>query len=183
MLQPDQVTDSLHAYQLAKRANSLRVMSEAVRWGRRGARVNTISPGIIFTPLARDELTGPRGAGYRRMLELSPVGRGGTPDEVATVAALLLGPTAHSSPAATFSWTAASPPPGSTATSPRNDRSPGSLCHRCGCQAVSCSVHGKQQQLRLVLYPAWSTHKEFWTEGPPGNGPSSRRSLHGSAGG
>jgi NAD(P)-dependent dehydrogenase (short-subunit alcohol dehydrogenase family) len=92
MLGPDQVTDSLHAYQLAKRGNSLRVMAEAVRWGRRGARVNTISPGIIFTPLATDELTGPRGAGYRRMLELSPVGRGGTPDEVATVAALLLGP-------------------------------------------------------------------------------------------
>jgi NAD(P)-dependent dehydrogenase (short-subunit alcohol dehydrogenase family) len=66
--------------------------AEAVRWGRRGARVNTISPGIIFTPLATDELTGPRGAGYRRMLELSPVGRGGTPDEVATVAALLMGP-------------------------------------------------------------------------------------------
>ena len=92
MLGPDQVTDSLHAYQLAKRGNSLRVMAEAVRWGRRGARVNTISPGIIFTPLAKDELTGPRGAGYRRMLELSPVGRGGTPDEVATVAALLHGP-------------------------------------------------------------------------------------------
>ena len=92
MLQPDQVTDSLHAYQLAKRGNSLRVMAEAVRWGRRGARVNTISPGIIFTPLATDELTGPRGAGYRRMLELSPVGRRGTPDEIATVAALLLGP-------------------------------------------------------------------------------------------
>jgi NAD(P)-dependent dehydrogenase (short-subunit alcohol dehydrogenase family) len=67
-------------------------MAEAVRWGKRGARVNTISPGIIFTPLATDELTGPRGEGYRRMLELSLVGRGGTPDEVATVAALLLGP-------------------------------------------------------------------------------------------
>jgi NAD(P)-dependent dehydrogenase (short-subunit alcohol dehydrogenase family) len=92
MLGADQVTDSLHAYQLAKRGNSLRVMAEAVRWGKRGARVNTISPGIIFTPLATDELTGPRGAGYRRMLELSPVGRGGTPDEVATVAALLMGP-------------------------------------------------------------------------------------------
>jgi NAD(P)-dependent dehydrogenase (short-subunit alcohol dehydrogenase family) len=85
------VSNSLHAYQLAERANALRVMAEAVRWARRGARVNTISPGIIFTPLAKDELTGPRGAGYRRMLELSPVGRGGTPDEVATVAALLLG--------------------------------------------------------------------------------------------
>ena len=53
MLQPDQVTDSLHAYQLAKRGNSLRVMAEAVRWGKRGARVNTISPGIIFTPPRR----------------------------------------------------------------------------------------------------------------------------------
>ena len=91
MLQPDVVTDPLTAYQLAKRGNSLRVMAEAVRWGRRGARVNTISPGIIFTPLARDELTGPRGAGYRRMIELSPVGRGGTPDEVGAVAALLMG--------------------------------------------------------------------------------------------
>jgi NAD(P)-dependent dehydrogenase (short-subunit alcohol dehydrogenase family) len=92
MLQPDQVTDPLHAYQLAKRGNSLRVMAEAVRWGRRGARVNTISPGIIITPLARDELTGPRGEGYRRMIKLSPAGRAGTPDEVATVATLLMGP-------------------------------------------------------------------------------------------
>jgi NAD(P)-dependent dehydrogenase (short-subunit alcohol dehydrogenase family) len=92
MLQADQVKDSLHAYQLSKRGNSLRVMAEAVRWGKRGARLNTISPGIIFTPLARDELTGPRGAGYRRMIELCPVGRGGTPDEVGTVGALLMGP-------------------------------------------------------------------------------------------
>ncbi len=92
MLQPDQVTDSLNAYQLAKRGNSLRVKAEAVRWGKRGARINTISPGIIFTPLAKDELTGPRGEGYRRMIELSPAGRGGTPDEVGTVAALLMGP-------------------------------------------------------------------------------------------
>ena len=91
MLQPEQVTDSLHAYQISKRGNALRVMAEAVRWGKRGARVNTISPGIIFTPLAKDELTGPRGAGYRRMLELSPAGRGGTPDEVGTVGALLMG--------------------------------------------------------------------------------------------
>ena len=92
MLQPDKVKDSLHAYQLSKRANSLRVMAEAVRWGKRGARVNTISPGIIFTPLAKDELTGPRGEGYRRMIALCPVGRGGTPDEVGTVGALLMGP-------------------------------------------------------------------------------------------
>jgi NAD(P)-dependent dehydrogenase (short-subunit alcohol dehydrogenase family) len=92
MLQPDQVKDSLHAYQLSKRGNALRVMAEAVRWGKRGARVNTISPGIIITPLAKDELTGPRGEGYRRMIELCPTGRAGTPDEVGTVGALLMGP-------------------------------------------------------------------------------------------
>lgn len=92
MLQPDQVTDSLHAYQISKRCNSLLVMAEAVRWGKRGARVNTTSPGIVITPLAKDELTGPRGEGYRRMIELCPVGRAGTPDEVGTVGALLMGP-------------------------------------------------------------------------------------------
>lgn len=90
-LQADQIKDSLHAYQISKRGNSLRVMAEAVRWGKRGARVNTISPGIIITPLARDELTGPRGPGYRRMIELCPAGRAGTPDEVGTVGALLMG--------------------------------------------------------------------------------------------
>ena len=92
MLQPDQVRDSLHAYQLSKRGNSLRVMAEAVRWGKRGARINTISPGIIVTPLAKDELSGPRGEGYRRMIQLSAAGRAGTPDEVGAVGALLMGP-------------------------------------------------------------------------------------------
>ena len=85
------VTDPLHAYQVSKRGNSLRVKAEAVRWGKRGARINTISPGIIMTPLAKDELTGPRGDGYRKMLALSPAGRAGTPDEIATIAALLMG--------------------------------------------------------------------------------------------
>src|SRR5579871_2916697 len=75
MLQPDRVADPLRAYQLSKRGNSLRVMAEAVRWGKRGARVNTISPGIIITPLAKDELSGPRGPGYRRMIEVSAAGR------------------------------------------------------------------------------------------------------------
>jgi NAD(P)-dependent dehydrogenase (short-subunit alcohol dehydrogenase family) len=90
MLQPDQVTDPLHAYQLAKRGNSLRVKAEAVRWGKRGARINTISPGIVMTPLARDELTGPRAAGYLRMIELCPAGRAGTPDEIGTLGAYLM---------------------------------------------------------------------------------------------
>lgn len=92
MLAPDIVVDPLNAYQISKRGNSLRVKAEAVRWARRGARVNTISPGIIMTPLANDELSGPRGEGYRNMLQLSPAGRAGTPDEVGTVGALLMGP-------------------------------------------------------------------------------------------
>lgn len=92
MLQPDVVTDPLNAYQISKRGNSLRVMAEAVRWGKRGARVNTISPGIIITPLANDELSGPRGDGYRRMMKISAAGRAGTPDEVGTIGALLMGP-------------------------------------------------------------------------------------------
>lgn len=91
MLQPDNVENSRMAYMISKRANSLRVTAEAVRWGKRGARLNTISPGIIITPLANDELNGPLGDGYRRMLSISAAGRAGTPDEVANVAALLMG--------------------------------------------------------------------------------------------
>jgi NAD(P)-dependent dehydrogenase (short-subunit alcohol dehydrogenase family) len=91
-LQPERITNPLHAYQISKRGNVLRVMAEAVRWGARGARVNSISPGIIMTPLANDELKGPRGEGYRRMIEVSAAGRAGTPDEVASVGALLMGP-------------------------------------------------------------------------------------------
>jgi len=90
-LQLDQVKDPLQAYQLSKRGNSLRVKAAAVNWGKRGARINTISPGIIITPLAKEELAGPRGDSYRRMLAISPAGRAGTPDEVAVVAALLMG--------------------------------------------------------------------------------------------
>ena len=84
------VKDALHAYQLSKRGNSLRVSAEAVRWGKRGARINAISPGIIITPLANDELNRPRGDSYRKMISASAVGRAGTPDEVGSVAALLM---------------------------------------------------------------------------------------------
>jgi NAD(P)-dependent dehydrogenase (short-subunit alcohol dehydrogenase family) len=90
-LQSDDLDNSLLAYQLSKRGNSLRVKAEAVRWGKRGARINTISPGIIVTPLANDELSGPRGEGYRNMINKSVAGRAGTPDEVGTVGALLMG--------------------------------------------------------------------------------------------
>lgn len=92
LLALDGITDGLHAYQLSKRANVLRVRAEAVLWGEKGARINAISPGIIMTPLARDELNGPRGTGYKRMLELSPAGRAGTADEIAALGELILGP-------------------------------------------------------------------------------------------
>jgi NAD(P)-dependent dehydrogenase (short-subunit alcohol dehydrogenase family) len=92
MLQPDRVTDSLRAYQLAKRGSSLRVQAEAVRWARRGARVNAVSPGIVVTPLSRKELSGPNSQGYKRMIEVCAAGRAGTPDEVGVVGALLMGP-------------------------------------------------------------------------------------------
>ncbi|HJH61818.1 MAG TPA: SDR family oxidoreductase [Firmicutes bacterium] len=90
LLQPGRIRDTLHAYQLAKRCNEKRVMAEAVKWGRRGARVNSISPGIIVTPLALDEFNGPRGDFYKKMFAQSPAGRPGTADEVANVAELLM---------------------------------------------------------------------------------------------
>lgn len=91
VLQPANIRDTLHAYQLAKRCNVKRVMAEAVRWGERGARINSISPGIIVTPLAIDEFNGPRGDFYKNMFAKCPAGRPGTADEVANVAELLMG--------------------------------------------------------------------------------------------
>jgi len=85
-----EITDTLKAYQYSKRCNVLRVMYEATRWGKRGATINSISPGIIITPLANDELRGPRGEGYRKMLQASPAGRAGTPDEVGDLAEFLM---------------------------------------------------------------------------------------------
>lgn len=92
MLQTENISDSLHAYQMAKRCNVKRVMAEAVKWGQRGARINSISPGIIVTPLAIDEFNGPRGDFYKNMFAKCPAGRPGTADEVATVAELLMRP-------------------------------------------------------------------------------------------
>lgn len=90
MLRPENIRDTLHAYQMAKRCNVKRVMAEAVKWGERGARLNSLSPGIIVTPLAIDEFNGPRGGFYKNMFAKCPVGRPGTADEVAHVAELLL---------------------------------------------------------------------------------------------
>ena len=92
ILQPENITDTLHAYQMAKRCNEKRVMAEAVKWGERGARLNSISPGIIVTPLAIDEFNGPRGDFYKNMFAKCPAGRPGTADEVANVAELLMSP-------------------------------------------------------------------------------------------
>ena len=92
MLQPKNIRDTLHAYQMAKRCNEKRVMAEAVKWGERGARLNDIAPGIIVTPLAIDEFNGPRGDFYKNMFAKCPAGRPGTADEVANVAELLMSP-------------------------------------------------------------------------------------------
>ena len=91
-LRPENIRDTLHAYQLAKRCNEKRVMAESVKWGKKGARINSISPGIIVTPLALDEFNGPRGDFYKNMFAKCPAGRPGTADEVANVAELLMGP-------------------------------------------------------------------------------------------
>lgn len=90
ILQPENIKDTLHAYQMAKRCNEKRVMYEAVKWGERGARINSISPGIIVTPLAIDEFNGVRGEFYKNMFAKCPAGRPGTADEVANVAELLM---------------------------------------------------------------------------------------------
>jgi NAD(P)-dependent dehydrogenase (short-subunit alcohol dehydrogenase family) len=90
LLQPENIRDTLHAYQLAKRCNEKRVMYECIRWGERGARLNDIAPGIIVTPLAVDEFNGPRGDFYKNMFAKCPAGRPGTADEMANIAELLM---------------------------------------------------------------------------------------------
>ena len=91
-LQPQKIRDTLHAYQLAKRCNVKRVMGEAPKWGKRGARINSVSPGIIVTPLAIDEFNGPRGDFYKNMFAKCPAGRPGTADEVAALVELMMSP-------------------------------------------------------------------------------------------
>ena len=74
-LNEEAVPNSGAAYAISKQANHLRVQAAAVTWDDRGARVNSISPGIILTPLARDEMSGPGAEGYRKMLEVfAPAG-------------------------------------------------------------------------------------------------------------
>lgn len=90
LLKVENIKDTLHAYQLAKRCNEKRVMFEAVRWGNRNARINAIAPGIIVTPLAIDEFNGIRGEFYKNMFKKCPAKRPGTADEVANVAELLM---------------------------------------------------------------------------------------------
>jgi NAD(P)-dependent dehydrogenase (short-subunit alcohol dehydrogenase family) len=88
---PDTVTDSALAYGLAKQANLISVRAASRIWGRRGARINSISPGAIATPMGQLELDSPIGEGIRGLIAVSAAGRLGTPDEIAAAAAFLLG--------------------------------------------------------------------------------------------
>lgn len=90
ILQEKHIKDTLHAYQIAKRCNEKRVMAQSVEWGKRGARLNAIAPGIIVTPLALDEFHGVRGDFYKNMFKNCPAGKPGTADEIANVAELLM---------------------------------------------------------------------------------------------
>lgn len=101
-LQPDKIENTLKAYQLAKRCNEKQVMYEAVEWGKRGARINDIAPGIIVTPLAIDEFNGIRGDFYKNMFAKCPAGRPGTADEVADVAELVMSERAQFITGSTF---------------------------------------------------------------------------------
>lgn len=102
ILQPENIQDTLHAYQLAKRCNEKRVMYECIRWGQREARLNDIAPGIIVTPLAIDEFNGPRGDFYKNMFANCPAGRPGTADEMANIAELLMSDAASFITGSTF---------------------------------------------------------------------------------
>ena len=79
------------AYMIAKRVNHLQAMkAAATTWKARRARINTLSPGVIVTPLAYDEFNA-AGEGYQRMIDASAAERTGTSDEIADAGAFLLG--------------------------------------------------------------------------------------------
>lgn len=94
VLSGEAIPNSMVAYIVSKQANHVRVQAESIKWGERGARVNSISPGIIATPLAQHELNSPIGDVYRGMIAASASKRMASPDEVAAAAAYLLGPDA-----------------------------------------------------------------------------------------
>lgn len=102
ILQPENIENTLKAYQLAKRCNEKRTMYEAIEWGKRGARLNCIAPGIIVTPLAVDEFNGIRGDFYKNMFAKCPAGRPGTTDEIADVAELIMSERAQFITGSTF---------------------------------------------------------------------------------
>jgi NAD(P)-dependent dehydrogenase (short-subunit alcohol dehydrogenase family) len=91
---PQRLSHPGFAYAIAKHANHIRVRAASVQWGRRGARINSISPGIISTPMGQQELASPVGDGMRAMIAASATGRIGTADDIASAAAFLLGPEA-----------------------------------------------------------------------------------------
>ncbi|AMM08510.1 SDR family oxidoreductase [Streptomyces albidoflavus] len=80
------------AYGLAKYGNRLRVQAASAAWGARGARINSVSPGVIATPMGQQELDGVSGRTMRAMVAASGTGRLGTPEDIAEAAAFLLGP-------------------------------------------------------------------------------------------
>ena len=90
-LSADAISDSGTAYAVAKRANQVRVRAASLSWGKRGARVNSLSPGIISTPMGAAELDGPHGEIMRAMIEASGTGRIGTPDDIAGAVDFLIG--------------------------------------------------------------------------------------------
>jgi len=89
-----ELTEPALAYGVAKRANQIQVQAASKVWGERGARINSISPGIISTPMGQLELASPVGEGMRAMTAVSAAGRVGTPDDIAAAASFLLGPDA-----------------------------------------------------------------------------------------
>ncbi|NGO10281.1 SDR family oxidoreductase [Streptomyces sp. HC44] len=80
------------AYVLSKRANHVRVQAAALAWNLRGARINTLSPGVISTAMAQAEAESETGAHMLQTLEACGAGRMGTTGEIADAAAFLAGP-------------------------------------------------------------------------------------------